>query len=154
MGRRGGYVTPTTLFKPIEWQESTISYDKNLPTEKDKVRLLIGDNIESDEFLADSEIQYIIDDEEGNLLDAAARCCDVIANKASRDVDFTASTLSLSASDVSDHYRDAANKLREEASKGIGSPLFLDSKDSGKTPKPIFTIGMHDFVDRELDEDE
>lgn len=61
------------------------SYEPDLPTDKDKVRLLIGDTDTDDQLLVDSEIQHFIDTH-GNLNRAAAECCRAIAAMYAREV--------------------------------------------------------------------
>jgi len=57
---------------------SVWSYEADLPTDKDKVRLLIGDTDTSDKLLSDSEVEYFITTH-GSLNRAASEACRAIA---------------------------------------------------------------------------
>ncbi|QDP63949.1 MAG: hypothetical protein Unbinned3992contig1000_63 [Prokaryotic dsDNA virus sp.] len=84
---------------------------------RDAVRLLIGDTDTNDQQLQDSEIDYFLglfgvagDD---RVVPAAIRSCEALAAKYARQVDTTNQGLSVGASKRSEHYRKLADDLRD-----------------------------------------
>jgi len=63
----------------------TWSYEVSLPTDKDKVRLVIGDTDTDDQLLLDEEIQFFID-EHGSVQRAASESCRAIAAMFARNM--------------------------------------------------------------------
>ena len=119
-------------------------------SDRDRVRFLIGDTDSGEQLLADAEIDYLLTEEPAPRL-AAARACDSIVAKWSRQVDTGMLSLNVSASQRIDNYRKLAAKLRAEHYRGI-KPRFLGQSIGTKeslasdtdVPQPDFTIGMHD----------
>jgi len=114
----------------------------------DAIRLEIGDTIEEEQLLQDEELEYFYE-EEGSILGAAARACEAIAAKFSREADLKVGDLSLSASQKADlkvgdlslsasqkaeHYREKAKVLRERSQKK-GSTLGKLTASTIKTDK-------------------
>jgi len=84
---------------------------------RDAVRLLIGDTDTTDQQLQDSEVDYFLglfgvagDD---RVVPAAIRSCEALAAKYARQVDTTNQGLSVGASKRSEHYRKLADDLRD-----------------------------------------
>jgi len=99
----------------------------------DAIRLEIGDTIEEEQLLQDEELEYFYE-EEGSILGAAARACEAIAAKFSREADLKVGELSLSASQKAKHYQEKAKVLRERAQKK-GSTLGKLTTSTIKTDK-------------------
>jgi hypothetical protein len=84
---------------------------------RDAVRLLIGDTDTTDQQLQDSELDYFLGlfgvagDE--RVVPAAIRSCEALAAKYARQVDTTNQGLSVGASKRSEHYRTLADSLRD-----------------------------------------
>lgn len=120
-----------------------MSYDSTITTDKDKVRLAIGDTGEGrDFFLSDEEIQYYLSSENDNVLEASIRCAEAIAAQLAPEVSYQASTLRQEAAQAFDHFLRVADRLRERADRNVGLPAFVHSGDEPRDP--IFELGMHD----------
>lgn len=125
-----------------------MSYDPNLPSDKDKVRLLIGDTDGALEFLCDTEIEYFLSEEPTVRL-AASRSALAIAAKLAKDTDYRFSTLWQDASDAYDHFVALANELKEGLSEKLGKIQFtspISGKDDCAIGEPQFRLGIHDDV--------
>lgn len=87
-------------------------------SDRDAVRLAIGDTDTSDQQLQDSEIEYYLGlfgvAGSGRVIPAAARACDGLAAKYARQVNTTNQGLSVGASDRMAHYQSLAESLRRE----------------------------------------
>jgi len=87
-------------------------------SDRDAVRLAIGDTDTTDQQLQDSEIEYYLGlfgtTGSGRVLPAAARACDGLAAKYARQVDTTNQGLSVGAADRYKHYQSLAESLRRE----------------------------------------
>lgn len=80
----------------------------------DAVRFLIGDTDENDPLLNDAEIQYTL---YHGVVSAAIQCCDIIAAKFLREVDYAIGPLRESASQKANAYMKRANYLRKNYKK-------------------------------------
>ncbi len=126
-----------------------MAYDETLPDNCNKVRFLIGDTDSDDPMLKDTEIEYCITVENSDLFFAAARCCETVASRFARDVDYRFSTLWQNAGDAFDHYMALAERLRKSDQSvfdGIGlqmSAVLTDRINNSGGPE-IFWIGQHD----------
>jgi hypothetical protein len=95
-----------------------------IETDKDRVRLLIGDTNEEDPQLSDNEVEEAVsynkvenEDEElvTNIPAAAADCCAAIAAKYSRSFDFAEDGQSFNVAQRVSHYLALEEKLRRRA---------------------------------------
>lgn len=113
----------------------TWSFIASLPTDKDKVRALIGDKDSADQLLSDEEIVLHLT-LEGSLYGAAAAACRAVAAMFSRRVDFAQSGLSLSASQRAAAYLKMADRMERRARdgaiapEGIGLPVVSGVSES------------------------
>jgi hypothetical protein len=138
-----------------------VSYTNTLPTNKDKVRLLIGDTDTSAEMLVDNEINAVLA-LQPTVTFAAAACADAIAAKYARKVDLSIGATSVSLSQRAEAFRDLAARLRAGGAgslpggDGTGVPgvsMFVGgtsvavndthADDADEVP-PSFGIGMDD----------
>jgi hypothetical protein len=129
-------------------------------TDKDAVRFYVGDTEAEDPQIGDEEILFLLVDESGDLIRAAARTAEAIAAKYARQVDKSVGGLSLSAAVRQGHYLELAGQLRSTARTGSGSGGGLpvpyaggisqtdkDAKasDPDRVP-PAFTKDMQDLL--------
>lgn len=114
-----------------------MAYDSSLPTDKDKLRLLIGDTDEADELLADAELTFLLG-LGGNLYQAAAEACRAIAGKLARNYE----QLKTEANSVTDRsperYLDLATRFDLQANAAV----FAVPRLAGSAPDPFFTREM------------
>lgn len=103
------------------------SYNSNLATDKDKVRLLVGDTDTTDQLLQDEEINYLLT-ETGNVLLAASRAAKAIAAKFSRQANKTVGDLRIDLSQKAEAYHKLADNLEQRA-KSVSVPSFTDQGD-------------------------
>lgn len=87
----------------------------------DAVRFEIGDTDAEDPLLKDKELLYTLN-EEGNILNAAARSCEALAKKFAREADKRLGPLSISLSQRSKAYRELAKDLRTRSRLSKGTP--------------------------------
>lgn len=124
---------------------------------RDAVRLLIGDTDTTDQQLQDSEIEYFLGlfgvTGDGRVVPAAIRCCEALAAKFARQVDTTNQGLSVGASKRSEHYRKLADDLRDletsVAEVFLGGNTYTEAKlmdDNTDLIPPSFRRGQDDFV--------
>lgn len=90
-------------------------------SDRDDVRLELGDTDAADVLFSDSEIQYFLDAASGDVLLATARACDSLARRFARDFDFSTDGQSFSKGQRSEHYRLLAKELRLRAAGGVTS---------------------------------
>ncbi len=93
----------------------TWTYDPNrarLEEGRDRVRLLIGDTLETRPLLQNEEIDVALLLAQGVLDAACALACDMIVAKFSGDPDFSHGRVSQQRSQIVDHYRDLGNRFR------------------------------------------
>jgi len=83
-------------------------------SDKDAVRFEVGDTDHNDQLLQDGEIEYAIS-LEPSLLAAAARCCEVLARRFSRQADFRLGPQAVSASQRAEAFAARAKELRTKA---------------------------------------
>jgi hypothetical protein len=124
---------------------------------KDAVRFEIQDTEENAQLLLDAEIEYAIVREAGSepteqgLLSAAARCCEVICRKFTRQPDNIEGSLQQTYSKMAKNYREMAEELRLRA-QGAGEPFAGGQSWSGKRAlrqdtdrvQPVFRRGQNE----------
>ena len=123
-----------------------MSYDPNLPGDKDKVRLLIGDTDHTLEFLSDVEIEFFVT-EEPTLRMAGSRAALAIAARLAKDTDYRFSTLWQDASEAYDHFVNLSEMLKTGLADdltGIGFVSSISGADDCAMGEPMFRLGMHD----------
>lgn len=81
----------------------------------DKVRLEIGDRNMDRPLFADDEIEYYLDKRNGDVLLAAADCCDSLATRFAADIDFDTDTLAIKKLQRSEAMAKRAEALRARA---------------------------------------
>ena len=123
---------------------------------RDAVRLLIGDTDTNDQQLQDSEVTYFLDlfgvAGAERVVPAAIRCCEALAAKYARQVDTTNQGLSVGASKRSEHYRKLADDLRDlettVAEVFLGGNTFSEAKTMDENTDlipPTFRRAQNDW---------
>jgi hypothetical protein len=116
------------------------SYDTALATQKDQVRLRIGDTDPIDEQLQDEEINYLISIAGASVDAVALLACDVLIAKYSRYVDESMDGTSLSHSQRLKAYQMLRSQIEEGLTSSIPVPVFGSSVGAdGQTVEPFFT---------------
>ena len=130
-------------------------YDPTLSTDKDKVRLTIGDTDTSSQLLSDEEILAILVDQPVVLL-ASAYLCRTLAAKFARDATYKVGDVSVNSSDIAKFYNELADKLDPQgvtAGTVLALPSFGGLSQSEKETlldntdavQPSFSRGMNDI---------
>ena len=131
-------------------------------SDRDAVRLTIGDTDTSDQQLQDSEVNYYLglygDSGSGRVLPASIRACEAIAARYARQADTTNQGLSVGASKRHAHYLELAQTLRLEsqtvAEVFLGGSKYSEAEklddDSDLIP-PAFRREQDDYVRRSED---
>lgn len=86
----------------------------SIATDTAKIRHLTGDIESADPYLTDEQIAFELT-ETANIYLAAANCCDRICAKVARRIDRSGTGFSGTRSQLFQHYKDLAEKLREKA---------------------------------------
>lgn len=103
-------------------------------SDRDEVRFLLGDTDTSDQLISDEELDYLLtvhpDDGAGySNYEAAAAAARQIAARFTRQIDKSVGSLSISYGSRAQQFRDLADMLKEEATKGksqkrMGGPVL------------------------------
>ena len=104
------------------------SYDPNLSTKKDEVRLIIGDTDTNDQLLQDEEIEYFLEQTQNSVTQASIKAIMAIIAKLSRKVDKSVGEAKLSLSQQIEHYRKLLDDLK--SNMAIASPEFETPPDA------------------------
>lgn len=122
-------------------------------SEKDQVRLLIGDTDTTDQLISDEAINFYLVQRGQSVNLAAADACDSIAAKFARQVDTKNGALSVSASQRSEAYRKLGADLRAQNAEVCGvffGGQSIDGKIDLETDtdaiQPRFARGMNDVM--------
>lgn len=100
-------------------------------TDVGKVRLEIDDtDVEGTPAFVDAEVEYFLE-EEGGILAAAARGCEVLARRYAKAYDITTDDQSLKRSQRAAAFAKAAETLRERAEKEEGLGTIATVKTDG-----------------------
>lgn len=120
------------------------TYDSSLPTDKDKVRALIGDTDTNDQLVTNEAITLALTKYD-NVEDAAAYCCILIAAKYSRQASKTIGATSIQHQQKASAYRDLAEVLREMADdvKNVHTAAAVFASSDG-VPEHVMP-GIKDF---------
>lgn len=95
-----------------------MSFDPALPTDRDKVRLLLGDTDTADEQLTDGQYDFVIAENPGSIYFAAATAARLIARTfTSRASSKRVGPLSISYAAKADEWLAVARELEAEAAK-------------------------------------
>lgn len=132
------------------------SFDDTLSTDRDLVRILIGDTNTNDQLMSNESIDKVLT-LQTNVNLAAARCCEMIAAKYARQVNTTNMSLSVQAADRYAHYIELATTLRDQdvseaiqyatikpGGLTISEKNTLDADTDAR--QPSFSIGMDDLI--------
>lgn len=129
------------------------SYDSAVPTDKDKVRLLIGDTNTADQQLQNEEITYFLS-VRADIYLAAADSAKAIGARYARQADTSNLSLSISASQRAEAYAKLAVALEARAGALSAADMFVGgTKISEKITRasdpdevqPNFEVGQDDL---------
>ena len=101
------------------------SYNKGNTSDRDRVRLEIGDVTESTALFDNDELDDIIL-REGSAIKAAARACEILAVRFAREFDFTADGSGFKTSQKSEAYAKMGVRLRNRAKSDVTVPTRVD----------------------------
>lgn len=117
-------------------------------SDKDMVRFEIGDTDSTDQLVSDEEITYALS-VEPSILAAAARCCESLARKFARQIDYRLGPQYVYASQRAKAFAELAAELRARAS--LGSGMYVGGIDRQEHLKdrglrqPAFKKGLMDY---------
>lgn len=94
----------------------TWTFDPNLSQDSDKVRLAIGDVVETDQLIQDETINALLTSQ-GSVNGAALKCAEMLAGRFSRDRDKRVGAMSLSGN-RGEFYWNLVKQLRRAVSLG------------------------------------
>lgn len=135
----------------------TWTYDNNPGTadaaqRRDAVRLLVGDNDQTDQQTSDEEIAFNLSEQGDNVYEAAALTAWQLSGKYSRQADLSYDSVKESLSQKSKQYLELATRLERRADKssGMGVPsaggvsidAMDDADDDTDRPEPAFERGQ------------
>ncbi len=121
-------------------------------TDKDKVRLLIGDTDECDQLLQDEEINFFLD-LECSILRAARSAAHQLASSFGRQADEKVGQISVSFSNRAKHFLDLAKQLQMRADAqsldgiyagGISISDKETRQEDGDRVEPRFSKDLHE----------
>lgn len=98
----------------------TWTYNYALPTDRDKLRMLVGDTDAADHQLQNEAMDLFLT-QEGSLYPAAAAACRALVGAYARRVDVGNAGLSLAASQRVEHYTRLALTYERRARVGAGA---------------------------------
>ena len=125
---------------------------------RDQVRFLIQDTQETDQFLSDAEIDYLLT-AEGNTRTAAARAAEIIGGQFARKCDESVGQVRISFSQKSKQYWELALRLKRDAAiKGacpFAGGISRADKETRRSDenrvRPDFIKSLHDIHNHEID---
>lgn len=132
------------------------TYEGNLAgSEKDQVRFLVGDTDETEFFLHDDEITWLISQwaQKGSIYYTASMAAESIAAKFAREVSLTSDSQTVGTSELQQKYLDLASRLmRMHETLLTGGNVDMGGVLAGEQPdptvtSPAFGTRMHDFVE-------
>ena len=138
-----------------------ITYDANITTERDRIRLQIGDTIDGDgprkpddKNFSDAELDALATSE-GSWQRTVAACYEILAGEHAKHTTFSAHGGSYSRSDSSRTYRELAERWRkkygnagESAADGIDAAII---DFSGDDVTPLFQVEQFGFRRKDWD---
>lgn len=93
-----------------------------IATDRDKVRLTIGDTDVTAQLFQDDEIDYFLDLEGDNILKASAAACEAAATKFARAYDFETDNQRFARSSMWKAFKDLGSSLRARAAGLVIGP--------------------------------
>lgn len=90
-----------------------------ITTTLDQVRLQIGDTDADRALFNDDELEHLLSERAGNVLQTAADACDILATRFARDFDFKWKDGAFSRSQMAQMYAERAKSLRARARGGL-----------------------------------
>ena len=129
----------------------TWSYSDSLGTNRDKLRLRIGDTDSNDQLLSNETLDVLLSDKNNDLALAAVDAVRAIIAKLGREFDRNAVGVGGSRSQKVQHYHDLLIQLNKEARGSTGvvvGGLSADRKETIQDDtdfiRPSFRIGQDD----------
>jgi hypothetical protein len=130
----------------------TWTFSDSIATDKDIVRLKVGDTDTNDQLLSDETIDALLAIRPDVVLCAIDACRAILA-KLARDIDRSAAGMSGSRSQKTQHYKDILSSLVKESGGetrvkvgGISKSENDTLRDNSDFEEPTFAIGMNDRV--------
>ena len=139
---------------------SSITYNGDPQTDREKVRHLIGDTDKNAPILTDEEVQFHLE-LYGNIFKSARSACIAIVAKFSCQVDESVGRVKLNLSQRVDHFRKLAEDLRiQHSATRSFSPFLGGQSKSDKINRelnedrvvPFFTRKTHDHPQTKIDD--
>src|SRR5262245_26276804 len=98
------------------------TYNASMPTDKDKVRWLVGDTDENDPLVQNEEIEFALTLESNDVYKAGATVCRAFSARLRRELtlDPSPGSVSLDSQKQADGFLDLAAKLDAKAATGAG----------------------------------
>ena len=130
----------------------SFSYDAPGMDPVSTIRFLAGDADETEVFLQDEEIEWLITTWEGKGdYYVASRAADAIASKLAREISITSEGQSLNLDTLMDKYRRLSSNLLDQYRELLASSatVYVGGIDAGEQPdpsvtSPAFGTKMHD----------
>lgn len=125
------------------------TYNSALPTDKDKVRALIGDTDTNNQLITDEFIAVVLAEENNNLYGAGALAALAISSLFARKADKSLGPMSVSYSNQANNFRSMYESLREVQTSGGGSSYAPSWGGASKAQRDLYTSTQdEDFIDR------
>ena len=130
----------------------TFSYEAPGADPISTIRFLAGDADETEVFLQDEEIEWLIDtwSSKGDYY-VASRAADAIASKLAREISVTSEGQSLNLDTLMDKYQRLSQSLLDQYRELLasGATVYVGGIDAGEQPdpgvtSPAFGTKMHD----------
>lgn len=107
----------------------------------DAVRFEIGDTDIDEQLIQDEEILYALE-QEGSVMSAAARCCEILWRSFARQADRVIGPLKIYYSQRTEAFEKLSKHFRAQAI-GMRAPILYQSGNEDEDiHDPIFTVGM------------
>ena len=127
------------------------TYDILLATNRDKVRLLIGDTLSTDQQFSDEELDWLLLENGNGLYRTASAACRALATRYSRYADKWVGDLKILASQKARGYLAMAQELDKKSSASswavpTAGGVYVDEKEAAAADtslvQPEFVRGM------------
>lgn len=123
------------------------SYDPAIPSDRDEVRLYVGDTDAANELVQDEEIDFLLDTHAQNAQATAADVCDIIAAKFSGLSSRTVGRVSVSYQNQYINYTKLSRKFRRQGAVPMAGGMgrtYLGPKD--ETSQTTTNIPAQDYT--------
>lgn len=100
------------------------TYNPAIPTDRDEVRLLIGDTDTNDQLLQDEEITFLLS-RAGDVTQAAIEAARTLQSKFARRADTTVESVSVKYSQLSNQFGKIVKNLEAKASKAAANNIIV-----------------------------